>query len=238
MEYIKAYTFFARKPKTGLTNLMFGALCAFSQGIVPFIGLIVWLGYRSYAASDLEEDPDLEYHRDFTFDKFADYLGRGVWQFLIQLVVGGVAGCIAVGAVLAGVFAVSQSDPNLIPLAALAGYLVYAVVIVLATLLMWPLELYAALSEEFSVGRACSFAGRFARLMWGEMLVAIIVYFLLTTLVMLVGVLLCCVGSLPAFAIVSMAEVHILVQLYRRYLDKGGEAIRELNKIHDLADEE
>jgi len=238
MRYVKAFTYFAGKPNTGWKNVLAGALCLLAAGFIPIVPWMVWLGYRSYAAADLEEDPDLEYHRDFDLDKFGDYLGRGVWQFLIQLVVTGTAAMIALAGAGVGVVVVSQSDPNLIPVVILAGYLLMFVMTGLAMVLMWPLELYAALTGQFSVGRAVAFAVRFARLMWGESLASIVVYFLLTMVANLAGFLLCCLGMLPAGAIASMAEIHLILQLYRRYLDKGGEPVRNLEIGHDLADED
>jgi hypothetical protein len=233
MQYGKAFTFAIKKPGKGLQNILLGVVCLF----IPIVGQIVWLGYRGGVASDLDEDPDLLYHRDFDFNKFSDYLGKGVWQFLAQLLLGCLL-MIPYVAMFIGMFTVGQNDPAMFAIVMLGGYGLMFVFVVLGTFFIWPLELYAALSEKVSVGRAFSFAGQFARVMWWEMLVALIVYFFLSFLTMGLGLLACCVGVYPAVAVMSLAEVHILVQLYHVYLEKGGTPIRDLDAIHDLADEE
>jgi hypothetical protein len=232
MQYGKAFTFAFRKPKSGWKNVLLGGLVVM---FIPVVGSIVFLGYRGYVASDLDEDPDLRYHRDFKFDKFGDYLSKGVWQFLAQMLIGCVA-MLGYVIMFAGFLTVGQQSPDKMLLVLFAGYGITFLLVVIGTFFVWPLELYAALSEDVSVGRAFAFAGRFAGLMWGEMLVAVFVYFILAAVTMLIGQLACCVGMIPAVAIMSQAEIHIIVQLYRSYLEKGGRAIRDLDAIHDVTD--
>jgi hypothetical protein len=234
MQYVKAFTFAAKKPGTGWKNLLLASVCL----LIPVVGQIGVLGYRGFAASDLDEDPDLEYHRDFDFNKFGDYLGKGIWQFLFQFF----AGTFVLGAWYAGMAAALIGLAPKDPITAFAiigvGYLFLVVMIFLATMLLWPLELYAAMSEQFKFGRAFAFASVFARTMWVEMLLALIVCTILRGIVVVLGLLACCVGAYPALVISSLAEMHILVQLYRHFVDKGGTPIRDLDELHDLADED
>jgi hypothetical protein len=243
MQYGKAFTFAITKPKTGLQNILLGVVCLF----IPIIGQIVWLGYRGYVASDLEDDPDLTYHRDFRFDRFSKYLTRGVWQFLAQLLLGSIVMVGYIGMFIAMMATTAGTPgpaagagpggpPAMVLAILIGGYAAIFLLVVIGTFFIWPLELYAALAEEVSVSRAFAFAGRFVRLMWGEMVVAVIVYFILSLVTMLLGALACCVGLYPAIVIMSLAEIHIMVQLYRSYLDKGGMAIRDLDAMHELSD--
>jgi hypothetical protein len=233
MQYFKAFTFAIKKPKSRWKNILFGVVCL----LIPIIGPIVWLGYRSYTASDLDEDPDLEYHRDFDFNKFGDYLGKGIWQFLVQILLTCFVS-IAYFGMFFGMMTVGPKNPEMMLVVLGAGYLAVFMMALLGTFFVWPLELYVALSEQVSIPRGFAFAGGFARLMWAEMLLAVIVYFLLGGLTFVLGMLACCVGMYPAMIVMSMAELHIIVQLYRSYLEKGGTPMRDLDAIHDLADED
>jgi hypothetical protein len=232
MQYGKAYTFAFRKPKSGWTNVLIGGLVVM---FIPIVGSIVFLGYRGYVASDLDEDPDLRYHRDFKFDKFGDYLSKGVWQFLAQMLIVCVA-MIGYVAMAIGMVTLGRQGPEMVLTVMAIGYALVLVFTVIGTFFVWPLELYAALSEDVGVGRAFAFAGRFAGLMWGEMLVAVLVYFVLSFVVGLLSMLVCCVGVIPGIAIMSMAEIHIIVQLYRSYLEKGGPPVRDLDAVHDVTE--
>jgi hypothetical protein len=42
---------------------------------------------------------------------------------------------------------------------------------------------------------------------------------------MAAGLLLCCVGILPATALILVAQYHLFYQLYELYLQRGGEPI-------------
>src|SRR5262245_40908593 len=83
MLYVKPFTYFVKKKPGGFTNLLYGCVCV----LIPVVGPIILLGYRAEIAEDLERDPQLEDYPDFTFNRFADYLQRGIWPFLMQLIV-------------------------------------------------------------------------------------------------------------------------------------------------------
>jgi hypothetical protein len=234
MRYLKAFSFAFKKPKSGWTNILLGSVCL----LIPIVGPIVLLGYRAFAASDLDEDPDVEYHRDFDFNKFGDYLAKGVWQFLLQFFMGMMVAGFWYAGLAATLIGFAPKDPVTAFAIIGAGYLLLILMVFGSTMFLWPFELYAALGETFRLGRAFAFASIFARTMWVEMLLALIVYFILSGIVILIGFCVCCIGSYPAMVISSLAEMHILVQLYRLYLEKGGTPIRNLEDIHDLADED
>lgn len=234
MRYGQAFTFFVNKPKTGWLNILFGLICQF---FIPIIGPIVWLGYRADTAADLEDDPEMKYHRDFDFSEFGEYLKRGIWPFLIQLVFGGVAAMLGVAIVLGGLMA-AGGESELALVAMLGGYLIIMLLIFLATTIMWPMELYAALSQEFRIGGAFAFTSRFMAVMWKQTLITVFVYFILATVVGILGMLACCIGIYPAGVIISMAEHHLMVQLYRQYVDLGGVPIRSLDNELALEEDE
>src|SRR5579872_4223366 len=53
------------------------------------------------------------------------------------------------------------------------------------------------------------------------------VFMFLSLGVTIIGLICCFVGIYPANAIIQMAAQHLMCQLYRLYLDRGGESLRE-----------
>jgi hypothetical protein len=109
------------------------------------------------------------------------------------------------------------------------GFAVFGVlfipVMLLSMLVMWPLELHTQLTARFEFGRAFAFMTRMLKRVWGQALLAALAYWFLGTLVALLGYAACFVGVYPAVVILGMAQQHLVAQLYRLYLDEGGEPI-------------
>jgi hypothetical protein len=219
MQYFKPFTYFALKKPGGWKNVLLAAVCV----LIPVVGAIVLLGYRAEIAEDLDRDPRLEEYPDFDFNRFVDYLSRGVWPFLMQLIVS-VAVLVPLALlVLVGVLVAYATDEPLIGFG--IGGLLLVPVIVLAMLVLWPLELHAQLTGKFDFGRALAFTGRYLKRVWGQALMAAVAYWFFSVLLIPIGYLACIVGVYPAAIIVSMAQQHYVAQLYRLYLDEGGEPI-------------
>src|SRR5205823_5265457 len=62
--------------------VLFCALCC----LIPVIGPILMLGYLFEIIDSLLRSPAKPYP-DFDFNRFGDYLLRGVWPFLVELIV-------------------------------------------------------------------------------------------------------------------------------------------------------
>jgi hypothetical protein len=219
MQYIKPFTYFASKKPNGLMNLLFGSICV----LIPVVGPIVLLGYRAEMAEDLDKDPKLNDYPDFDFNRFIDYLTRGIWPFLMQLIVSAVAMVLVAFVVVIGVAAAYAAQEPLIGVG--VGGVLLIPVILLSILILWPLELHTQLSGKFEFGRAFAFMTRMLKRVWGQALLAALALWFLGTLVILLGYAALCVGVYPAMVIVGMAEQHFIGQLYRLYLDEGGEPI-------------
>ena len=222
MQYIKPYTFFVKKPG-GMTNLMWGSLALLTTSVIPIIGQLVLLGYQSEIVEDLEKDPDIADYQDFDINRFVDYLTRSVWPFVAQLIVGvAVLGMMFVAlAVGIGTWAVSHE-----PLAGVVvGLVLLFPLVMFGTMLSWPMMLHAQLRQQFLFGEALRFTGQFVRKVGGQMFVTLMVHFLISMALMSVGMLALCVGIYPASVIAVMAQEHYLVQLYRLYLEQGGEPV-------------
>ncbi|MFO0847875.1 MAG: hypothetical protein U0871_04830 [Gemmataceae bacterium] len=220
MLYLRPFTYFAGKPKTGLTNLLLASAC----GLIPVVGPVALLGYRAEVADDLDRDPDLLAHPDFHFARIGPYLERGIWPFLYQLLVMGLALVGIAGAVFVGWQASGArrelADQLLVGTA--AGVAVFVPVAVVCLAVLWPLELHAQLSGRFDPVAAVGFTVRFLAAVWGQVLVTVGLFMLAGTLLMLLGILALGVGLVPVNAILGMAQQHLVAQLYRLYLEDGG----------------
>ena len=222
MRYGTALSYFALKPGSGLANLAYGSLCVFSAGFVPFLGQIVLLGYLAEVAEDLDRHPKSGRHDDFTFDRFTNYLSRGLYPFLVQLLLA-VIGCAAL-LVGVGVAVGLASEQPLIGVAVgVLGVLLGGVAV---TMLSWPATLHAQLSGGLDLGANMAFSRDFLGRVGWDTLGVVLAFVPISLGVALLGMMACFVGIYPASVVISAARQHLLIQLYHRYLDAGGEVAK------------
>ncbi len=234
MQYGKAYGYFINR-EGGTTSTLLASLSLASTAFIPIVGQIVFLGYEAEVTEDLERDPDLEDHDDFKFDNFSRYLKRGVWPFVMHLIVAAIAGLGVVAAIAVGFAAAAGLNA---PWVGLAAYMVLLMpVVFLTSLFSLPLVLHVQLTGELRVGAAFAFASRFLGKLWGQCLVTLFVHMLISTALTTVGFALCCVGVYPATVVVMMAQSHLSVQLYRLYLAEGGEPVGSAAEEAEYRDE-
>jgi hypothetical protein len=223
VQYFKPYTYFLKKKPNGTTNVLWGSLAVGSTMVIPVIGQLVLLGYQSECVDDLKDDPEIEQYPDFDPNRFVEYLTRSLWPFLVQLLVSVVTVLfVFIGYALGGLAWYATKEP--VVGVAVAVLLLFPITIV-AGILSWPMMLHAQVTREFRFGAMTRFAANFVRKVGGQMVVVMIVHLLISLPLVLAGMLLCFVGVFPAAVIVTMAQEHFIVQLYRVYLDEGGEPI-------------
>lgn len=222
MQYGTAYGYFLNR-EGGTKSTLLASLALGSTAFIPIVGQLVFFGYQAEVTEDLERDPDLADHDDFNFDHFSRYLKRGVWPFVMQLIVGAIAGLGVVAAIALGFAAAAALN------APWAGFAVYFALLIpavfVSSLFSLPLMLHVQLTGALRVGAAFAFASRFLGKLWGQCLVTLFVHFLISGVLTTVGLMLCCVGVYPATVVVLMAQDHLSVQLYRLYLAEGGEPV-------------
>ena len=234
MNYKAPYTYFINKPNAGSRNLLWGSLALISTQLIPLVGQIVWFGYQAEVLDELERDPEIQAHPDFDINRFSEYIGRGIWVFLMQLIVGLFTAMLAlIGVVPALIAAIQLREPLLI----LAGYAVMIPMILIGTMFTWPLILHVQLSRGFRFGAAMKFTSSFLKKLWGQLLVTLIVHMLISGVLMIVGLFLLCIGIFPALVVQLMAQEHYMVQLYRIYLAEGGEPIGSAAEDLEYEDE-
>ena len=82
MRFQLAFGFFINRIGGG-SNLLMLTLCQF----IPVVGPIVLAGYRARVAVSLIRDPDMLAHPKFDWNHFSKHLMRGLWPFLMAMIV-------------------------------------------------------------------------------------------------------------------------------------------------------
>lgn len=223
---------FTTSGSSGWNNILFNALCYFSTGIIPLVGIFVMYGYFAEVHRRLVLRHPEPYVR-FDFADLGPYLSRGVAPFVMNLVIAlpfaliGVvmAVLIVLGVSAAGAAALGGDEG----LAVLVGFGITSIAfipfvcfwIALANAAVTRAELTGDLSKSFNLGAIWSYAAR----TWKRALVtAILMSFVMLGLTLL-GLIACFVGIYVTVTIGMIANLHIRWQIYNEYLLEGGEPI-------------
>lgn len=204
---------------------------------VPIVGAMVLLGYMSTVLEKFvltEKDA----YDDFDFDKLSLYLKRGVYPFCAQfayafaymgLLLLFLGTMVAIG--LTTVFAISpKPDEELVitVIVLLVGIIIFINFIfsIFLNFLIIPATISAALSKGFKYSFSPAFITGFIKRTWKEMILVMFFYIGLSLcmfpIVIIPGaVLLIYVVMGPLI----LLQWHIKWQLYKIYLERGGEAI-------------
>lgn len=195
--------------------------------IIPVVGPLVALGYLfrrfSRERSGLGKD-------DFDFSYFSNYLTAGVWPFVSTLVL---SFCVMPLVFLAeipifGAVFVAEENEVLAIILGVVGFILYIAVLILITLLTYPVMLRSGLMMDFKAGFSKSFILGFIKKVGGSLLLWIFVIALLAYPAMILGVLAFFVGVFVVAVWIQFAMFHLLFQHYDLYLHRGGEPI-EIN---------
>jgi hypothetical protein len=228
MRYSESITDFFRSPNW-LKNLLFGGLCV----LIPAVGPLALIGYHAMARYGRDSLRDPASYPDFVFDKFGTYLERGVWPFLVNLVVGLVMSlpmALLFGVVGVALASMAQGKHNQdlsmgsALLLAICG-LGFMGVSLLANLVIKPMMIRAVITQDFKSAFDLAFVRSFVSRTWVQQLVALLFLIVSSMALTLVGTLLFCVGMYAAIAIVMFSQAHLDRQLYDLYLARGGEPV-------------
>jgi hypothetical protein len=195
--------------------LLFAVCC-----LIPVVGGITAQGYGyDVLASRLRRRRGT--YPNFEFGRFGDYLGRGIWPFLMGLIIE-----VPILLLLQVFFVVLVlAMPKVMFSLGPVPNGVFLLVFVTLGFLLMPLFLRAGATRSLDLGGSFGFARDFFTRVG---LQALLVYLFMTVtggVVMLAGLIVCCVGAWPAYAIVTLAWMHLYGQLYQVYLSRGGEPI-------------
>lgn len=227
LDYARSYLYVFESANWVL-NLVFATICQ----LIPVIGPILLIGYQFEIVETLHRDPRSAYP-DFDFKNFVNYLVRGLWPFLVNLIVGLVISpiifiMIFAVMIMTGIAGAAGGEDVAAAGAVVATLLVALVIlvsVVLFTLVLLPFLLRAGLSQDFATAFNFAFVIDFIRTTWLEMILAQLFLTISGVFVATIGLLLCCVGVYPAATLVMLAQAHIYFQLYQLYLARGGTPI-------------
>ncbi|GAB5404710.1 MAG: hypothetical protein Aurels2KO_29410 [Aureliella sp.] len=206
-------------------NLLWLSIAVLLQSV--FVGQIALLGWGSEVIERRSGLPGRPTH-DVNPDRIGDYIQSGIWPFIVSFVVQIAVTVLMLipmfflvlaflAASAAGEAAAGFAVAIMIPLAFLFS-------VALMTLTV-PFVLNAMICQEFSKALDIGWARHFVSIMFWEVIVSGVVYYLLSLVVLLCGFLLLCVGYIPATAMVTGGAMHMLSQWYEIFLQRGGRPI-------------
>jgi hypothetical protein len=235
MNYSASITDFFKSPKW-MMNMLLGGLCA----LIPVVGPIVtkgWLITGFWA----REDERFETFPDFDFNRFAKYLERGLWPFLVTLVSSLVLSlvlsfCTVPIMMLPSLFFSGHNNETggcAAAIMVIMMVLFYLVMVVAIMFVLTPLTLKASITQDFASAFDFTFAKRLVSLTWKEMAIGSLFLALSSVMLVCVGMLVFCVGMYFAVVVVYFSWMHFHKQLYRLYLSRGGEPVPLSPKLRD-----
>lgn len=222
VDYSEAFNFAFANPNYLMNLILLGIV-----NIIPVIGPIVVIGYfyDDYILLLREGRPAPS---DFKFDRFMAYLQRGVMPFLAALLVGLVLGMLiailVVPVMIIGAIVAKQSE-ELGALIMGSFQLGMIPVQIVAGLIVAPAVLRVGISGKFEQISNYQWALGMVKAVWVHMVIGAIVVSFTSMIVGGVGLLLCCVGIIPAAAYLAYVNFHLQRQWYEIYVTKGGEPI-------------
>jgi hypothetical protein len=210
MDYMRMLSYVFENPNW-LTTILLAALI----GLIPILGPLVLAGYKYEVVIGLLATGGGRYP-DFDFGRFADYLVRGLWPFLIGLIVGMVFGALMV-------------LPTFIGLAGDAGVAIGAILQLgmlllfpIALIILQPMLLRAALTQDFAQGFQIDWVKDFFSKVGVEVVLGFLFWYIAAMFVGMLGLLACCIGIVAVAPFMSLAQAHLFYQLYSLYLTRGG----------------
>lgn len=203
-----------------------------SLGVLASSVLIGQIAIFGYGAELLErragrpENPNV----DIDSNRLGDYINKGVWPFLVQLVLQLISTVllmipIFIALILAaavGSAAGGDAAPVFVVIFVVPLTLLLTVGINVITV---PFLIRAMVSQDFQTAFDLNWCLNFSKQMLGEIILSSIVFMLLSMCVGIVGILACFVGYFPALGLIAGAAVNLLAQWYEIYLSRGGEPV-------------
>ena len=226
IQYLSSIRFVFTHPEW-LKNVLIGGLIM----LIPILSQLVAFGYCYEVTELLHRRPGSTYPL-FDFHRFATYIQRGVWPFLISFLVQNILGPllnVVLQMVMFGTMAAFEADETtgtivaaiVVPLVLLA----VLILIVGLTLVLTPLMLRAGLSQDFGQAFKFGWIKDFIQRMWMETIFVNLFVILISVVFVPLGCVVFCYGGLVMAFFVSLVSAHLNWQLYELYLDRGGEPI-------------
>jgi hypothetical protein len=219
MNYMRGFQFIKDRPNW-MQNVLLGAVCM----LIPIIGQIVFVGYMFEVIDALHKDPEHKDYPDFDFNRFTEYLGRGIWPWLAEFLFGLIIAIplTIIGAVIMiGFFAIAR-EPWAILVGELLAFLVIIPLAVLLGVFVWGPEFHAGMTRQFQFGPMIEFGKAFFRLMKKEMMMTALFLVGATFVAMILVIVTCYIAAFFVGPVFMYAKHHWLFQMYELYLQRGG----------------
>ena len=231
IEYMRSYNYIFENPNW-MMNVLWGFLCILSTSVIPFLGQLILIGYQYEVVEALFLARGARYP-DFDINRFADYLGRSIWPFLVNMIVGLVLmpvvvilALLLVGLTLAAAGAAGDDlGPVVAGVGFLLSFIVWLALSIGMMLVIMPMTLRAGLAQDFGAAFDFAWIKDFIGRTWVEVILTSLFLGFSGIVVILLGLLAFCVGMYAAIAIMMLAQAHIMYQLYMLYLSRGGTPI-------------
>lgn len=207
------------------TNVLWLSLGVLLQGV--FIGHIAVLGWGSELIQNRTGLPGRPTH-DVNPDRIGDYVQQGIWPFLVAFVLQMILSLlmfIPLGIMFFGVLIASAGNEAA---GGLGMIILFPLVVVLSLLMcvaIVPFIINAMICQDFKKAFDIAWARHFVSIMFWEIVVSGFIYYCLSFCVSIAGLLLFCVGIIPAQAIINGGAMHMLSQWYEIFLERGGRPI-------------
>ena len=223
-DFARSYSYIFENPNW-LTNVMFCVLCM----IIPIVGPFAFLGYQMEIVQCLHVTQGKRYP-DFDTNVLGNYLGRGLWVFVVMFVLSLITTPIFIliavfMAVGSGGLAGAGGGAVLLLVMPLV-FLGTSVISVLFALVALPMTLRAGLGMDFGSAFDLGFIKQFVGNVWKQHLLAMLLMIPVAMIATVVGLLAFCVGIYFTMVIVQLMYTHQLWQSYELHLSKGGQPIR------------
>lgn len=229
MNYFGAFAMIHNRPDW-FVNLLLTFVCA----IIPVVGGIVLNGYV-YETIEILHRTSGGYYPKFDFNRFVEYLLRGVGPFLIGLIVGTVfaalmlVGYLLIFATVIAADTAGEGNSEAIGVGILVGFAVYMAFFFVAMLainfLIVPLALRGGLSSDIGQSFNFRWAWDFIKKTWLEMLLVFLFQGAISLVAGLFIAVTCYTGMIVAIGYIMLISAWLQFQLYRVYLSRGGEPI-------------
>lgn len=225
IQHRRMYSYVFESPNW-MANVGFTALCC----LIPVVGPLVMFGYQFEIVTALLVAPDARYP-DFSFNRFADYLVRGLWPFLVQLVASLVLVPIMFLIMMLPVMlvfgvAAGAGDEDAAGVAMLVVMPVFVIFVLILSglfhLVMMPFMLRAGLAQDFMEGFNFGWVTDFLKKTWKEGFKAILFLIFTAAMLSFLGILACYVGMFVVMPFIFFAQAHLYFQMYLLYLSRGG----------------
>lgn len=219
IDHLEAFSFLFQNP-----NWIINVLLLTLLQLLPIVGPMIIMGYSAEIVGKKAIGRTPTY-ADFDFNRFGEYLMRGLWILLLGLL--GSLPLIPVYLVFFALAILAQQaigDEGMLLL--LLMYPVMMVCLLLLGVILQPMIIRAGFQNDLGTAFDWAWIRDFIGKMWVDQLIGSFVIFLLGFLVTMVGMLFFCVGMYPAMVIGHLAWWHFLMQLYQVYIGRGGQSVR------------